>query len=315
MKNEKGTIVLAGGVIGLIAAILVFFGNPANMGFCIACFLRDTTGALGLHSAAAVQYIRPEIIGLVLGACIISLAKKEFRPRGGSAPVTRFTLGAFVMIGCLMFLGCPFRMILRLAGGDGNALFGLVGFVAGILTGTVFLKKGYTLKRSYKMPKLEGGIYPAFQIVMLLLLVAAPTFIHFTEPEGGPGAKHAAIIIALAAGIIVGILAQRTRLCMVGGIRDAVLFKEYKLLFGFVAIQSVIFCGQFIHAILFCSLLLRLLSFDFSLRIFLAQAGQYLDAPEPGTYSTPHTVQFLAGIAAHRFVGMICNSSTKPMNL
>ena len=36
MKNEKGTIVLAGGVIGLIAAILVFFGNPANMGFCIA---------------------------------------------------------------------------------------------------------------------------------------------------------------------------------------------------------------------------------------------------------------------------------------
>ena len=82
-----------------------------------------------------------------------------------------------------------------------------------------------------------------------------------------------------------------------------------------VLIQSVIFCGQFIHAILFCSLLLRLLSFDFSLRIFLAQAGQYLDAPEPGTYSTPHTVQFLAGIAAHRFVGMICNSSTKPMNL
>lgn len=82
-----------------------------------------------------------------------------------------------------------------------------------------------------------------------------------------------------------------------------------------VDIQSVIFCGQFIHAILFCSLLLRLLSFDFSLRIFLAQAGQYLDAPEPGTYSTPHTVQFLAGIAAHRFVGMICNSSTKPMNL
>ena len=236
MKNEKGTIVLAGGVIGLIAAILVFFGNPANMGFCIACFLRDTTGALGLHSAAAVQYIRPEIIGLVLGACIISLAKKEFRPRGGSAPVTRFTLGAFVMIGCLMFLGCPFRMILRLAGGDGNALFGLVGFVAGILTGTVFLKKGYTLKRSYKMPKLEGSIYPAFQIVMLLLLVAAPAFIHFTEPEGGPGAKHAAIVIALAAGIIVGILAQRTRLCMVGGIRDAVLFKEYKLLFGFAAI-------------------------------------------------------------------------------
>ena len=124
MKKEKITIVVTGVLIGVISAMLVFFGNPANMGFCIACFLRDTTGALGLHSAAAVQYIRPEIIGLVLGACIVSLITKEFRPRGGSAPVTRFTLGAFVMIGCLMFLGCPFRMILRLAGGDGNALFG-----------------------------------------------------------------------------------------------------------------------------------------------------------------------------------------------
>ena len=193
MKKEKTTIVVAGVLVGVISAMLVFFGNPANMGFCIACFLRDTTGALGLHSAAAVQYIRPEIIGLVLGACIV-------------------------------------------AGGDGNAIFGLVGFVAGILTGTFFLKKGYTLKRSYKMPKLEGAVYPAFQIVVLILLVAAPAFIHFTEPEGGPGAKHAAILISLAAGVIVGILAQRTRLCMVGGIRDAVLFGEYKLLFGFVAI-------------------------------------------------------------------------------
>ena len=227
MKDKKAYagIVVTGAVIGLIAVVLVMLGNPKNMGFCIACFLRDTTGALGLHSAAAVQYIRPEIIGLVLGACIVSLITKEFRPRGGSAPVTRFTLGAFVMIGCLMFLGCPFRMILRLAGGDGNAI-----------TGTFFLKKGYTLKRSYKMPKLEGAVYPAFQIVVLILLVAAPAFIHFTEPEGGPGAKHAAILISLAAGVIVGILAQRTRLCMVGGIRDAVLFGEYKLLFGFVAI-------------------------------------------------------------------------------
>ena len=37
-----------------------------------------------------------------------------------------------------MFLGCPFRYDPASAvGGDGNALFGLVGFVAGILAGTV----------------------------------------------------------------------------------------------------------------------------------------------------------------------------------
>lgn len=236
MKNEKTVIAAAGVVIGLIAAMLVFFGNPVNMGFCIACFLRDTSGALGLHSAAAVQYIRPEIIGLVLGACALSLTTKEFRPRGGSAPVTRFILGVFVMIGCLMFLGCPFRMILRLAGGDGNAIFGFAGFALGILAGVAFLKKGYTLKRSYKMPSLEGQLFPFLQIVFLVLLVAAPAFIHFSEAGAGPGALHASIVISLIAGLIVGALAQKTRLCMVGGIRDAVLFKEWKLLLGFLAI-------------------------------------------------------------------------------
>lgn len=246
MKKEKTAIMTAGVIIGLIAAALVYFGNPVNMGFCIACFLRDTSGALGLHSAAAVQYIRPEIIGLVLGACALSLINQEFRPRGGSAPVTRFILGVFVMIGCLIFLGCPFRMILRIAGGDGNAILGFAGFAAGILAGVFFLKRGYTLRRSYKMPVLEGQLYPAVQIAFLVLLIAAPAFIRFTEPEGGPGAKHAAIAISLAAGLIVGALAQKTRLCMVGGIRDAVLFGEWKLLLGFLAIFVSAFAGNLI---------------------------------------------------------------------
>lgn len=80
-------------------------------------------------------------------------------------------------------------------------------------------------------------------------------------------------------------------------------------------ISRSFFADSSIHACLFRSLLLRLLSFDFSLCIFLAQAGQYFDMPERGTYSTPHTVQFLGFNAVHRFVGVICNSPTKPMNL
>jgi len=75
-KKETPIIIGAGVIIGIIAVALVYFGNPANMGFCIACFLRDTSGALGFHSAAAVQYIRPEIVGLVLGSCILALATK-----------------------------------------------------------------------------------------------------------------------------------------------------------------------------------------------------------------------------------------------
>ena len=237
-KKERITIILSGLCIGVLSVALVLLGNPSNMGFCIACFLRDITGALGLHQAAAVQYIRPEIPGLVLGSFLVSLIRKEFSPRGGSSPMLRFILGFFVMIGCLMFLGCPFRMILRLAGGDGNALFGLLGFAAGILCGVFFLNRGYSLKRTYRQPLADGAAMPVLQAVLLILLTAAPVFIHFTEAGGGPGGSHAPLLISLAAGLLVGALAQRTRLCMAGGIRDVVLFREWKLLFGFAAILA-----------------------------------------------------------------------------
>ena len=251
MKHrEKTGIVLAGIAIGVIASLLVLFGNPVNMGFCIACFLRDISGALGLHTAGAVQYIRPEILGLVLGSFLMALLRKEFAPRGGSSPLTRFVLGFFVMIGCLMFLGCPFRMILRLAGGDLNALFGLLGFVCGILVGVFFLNRGYSLKRTYKLPVLEGAAFSIIQVVLLVLLVAAPAFIYFSEAGAGPGALHAPILISLAAGLIVGALAQWTRLCMVGGIRDLVLFREWKLLMGFLAILvSALICNLVLTAV------------------------------------------------------------------
>lgn len=235
-KKEIQTIVIAGLIIGIIASLLVFFGNPKNMGFCIACFIRDTSGAIGLHRAAPVQYIRPEIIGIVLSSFLLAFLNKEFKPRGGSSPMTRFILGFFVMIGGLMFLGCPFRMVVRLAGGDLNAIFGVVGFAAGILCGVFFLNKGYSLKRTYALSTTEGLVFPIMQVVLFILLVAAPAFIFFTEAGGGPGGAHAPILISLAAGLIVGALAQRTRLCMIGGIRDVVLFKDGKLLSGFIAI-------------------------------------------------------------------------------
>ena len=244
VKKERVTILIGGLVIGIIAILLAKFGNPANMGFCIACFIRDTAGGLGLHRAEAVQYIRPEIIGIVLGAMIAAAGRKEFSVKGGSSVMTRFILGFFVMTGCLMFLGCPFRMIIRLGGGDGNALFGLAGFVCGILAGVFFLSRGYTLKRTYKQPAVEGLVFPGIQIAFLVLLAAAPAFIYFTAADGGPGGKHAPLILSLLAGLLVGALAQWTRLCMVGGIRDLVLFREPKLIIGFLAIFAAVIAGN-----------------------------------------------------------------------
>ena len=82
----------------------------------MACFERDIAGALGLHRADVVQYVRPEIIGFVLGSLIAAYSFKEFRLRVGPAPIVRFVLGAFAMIGALVFLGCPWLALLRLAG-------------------------------------------------------------------------------------------------------------------------------------------------------------------------------------------------------
>ncbi len=157
--KEKSGIIITGGIIGLISVLLVYLGNPMNMGYCIACFIRDTAGGIGLHRAAVVQYIRPEIIGLVLGSFLLASKNKEFESRGGSSPFTRFILSMTVMIGALMFLGCPLRMVLRLGGGDLNALVGIAGFIVGILVGVFFLNKGFNLKRYYKQVKLEGYLF------------------------------------------------------------------------------------------------------------------------------------------------------------
>ena len=237
-------VALTGAFIGIAAVVLVKFGNPGNMGFCIACFLRDIAGTLKLHNAAVVQYMRPEVIGLIVGAFAIALVKKEFKPRGGSAPFTRFVLGFFVMIGALMFLGCPLRMFLRLGAGDLNALFGLVGFIIGIAIGVVFLNKNFSLSRAYPQSAQEGMFAPIVMIAFFILLVAFPTVLVFSEK--GPGSMHAPIALALGIGLVGGALAQRSRLCTAGGIRDAIMLKDFHLLTGSIAILVAVLIGTLV---------------------------------------------------------------------
>ena len=237
-------VIATGVVVGIAALILTKLGNPKNMGFCIACFERDIAGALGLHSAAVVQYIRPEIIGMVLGAFISALCFKEFKARAGSSPATRFILGAFVMIGALVFLGCPLRMVIRLGGGDLTAVSALVGFIVGILVGLLFLKQGFSLGRAYPVRKAEGAILPGFVVILLGLLVLAPGVLKFSE--SGPGSMRAPLMVALIAGLVVGVLAQRSRLCMAGGMRDIFLLRDFTLLTGFLAIWVTMTIGNLI---------------------------------------------------------------------
>jgi hypothetical protein len=235
-------IILVGAVIGIIASLLQKFGNPPNMGICVACFERDIAGALGLHRAAVVQYIRPEIIGFVLGSLIAAFLFREFKARSGSAPIVRFILGVFAMIGALAFLGCPWRALLRLAGGDLNAILGIAGLAVGIAVGVQFLKAGFNLGRSHKTYFSVGWILPGIVIGLLLLLIFRVQFskdgaIFFSDK--GPGSMHAPLLISLAAGLIIGFFAQRTRFCTMGALRDVILMRDTHLLSGVGALFVV----------------------------------------------------------------------------
>ena len=231
-------IILVGAIIGILGPVLQKLGNPPNMGICVACFERDIAGALGLHRVNIVQYIRPEIIGFVLGSTIAALIFREFKARAGSAPIARFVLGAFAMIGALVFLGCPWRAGFRLAGGDMTALTGILGLVIGIWGGVLFLRSGYNLGRSQKTYPAVGWIMPLLMVGLLLLLIFKPVFseggpIFFSE--SGPGSLHAPLLASLGIGLLIGFLAQRTRFCTMGAVRDVILMRDFHLLSGLLA--------------------------------------------------------------------------------
>lgn len=227
LSDSKKKLAIAGVICGLVAACLAYFGNPANMAFCIACFIRDTAGALGMHQAEAVQYARPEIIGLVLGAFFISAATKEYRSTAGSSPMIRFILGMVIMIGSLVFLGCPLRMVIRMSAGDLNAWVALIGFILGVGTGVFALKKGFSLGRSHVTNQMSGIVLPA---VMLGILILATATTLLKASEAGPGSLHAPIMMSLIGGLIFGAMAQKSRMCFAGGIRDVILMKNFDLL-------------------------------------------------------------------------------------
>ncbi|MDR3302347.1 MAG: YedE-related selenium metabolism membrane protein [Spirochaetaceae bacterium] len=231
-------------VIGGLATVLTKFGNPANMGLCAACFIRDLAGGLGLDGAAPVQYLRPEIAGFLLGAFILSFARREWKSVGGSASLSRFFTAFFVMIGALVFLGCPLRLMLRLGGGDLNAVIGLIGFGAGVGGGSLLIRRGFSFGKTEQQKTSNGFIMPVLALALLAFLVIRPAFIHFSE--SGPGSMHAPVLISLVAALIVGALVQRSGLCMSGSIRNIFLIRKPGMFVGYAAIFIAALIGNLI---------------------------------------------------------------------
>jgi YedE family putative selenium metabolism protein len=232
--DEKRGLVFTGAVMGILLVLLAQSEALLHTEFCLACFMDALAGTMDSYKVTAVQYYRTEIIGIILGAFLLSFRRKEFGRQGGVSLLTHFVLGFLAMIGILMFLGCPVRMVLRLGKGDFSALGGLAGLVVGVLIGLFFLKKGFRLKRNNHLAKFKGVPFSLVMVGMLILLFTRPLFVYFSALEPEP--IRFILWLSLAVGMIIGILAQRTRFCLVGGFRDLFLIKDTSLLAGFLSL-------------------------------------------------------------------------------
>ena len=105
------------------AVLLQWMGNPGNMGVCVACFNRDIAGGIGLHRAAVVQYLRPEIIGMVLGA-FAALRRNKLIDRIIMVITTAFVSMPSFIVGTLLLV--LFAMVLHWLPANGSTGRGLI---------------------------------------------------------------------------------------------------------------------------------------------------------------------------------------------
>jgi YedE family putative selenium metabolism protein len=267
---------VAGAAVGLAGAGLVLLGNPRNSGICASCFAENVAGALRLHGDARMSYLRPEFPGFLVGATIAALASRGFQARSGSAPLVRFFLGGMLIVGSAVFLGCPIKVMLRLAGGDATAIAGLVGLVAGVWVGVRFLQKGFFLGKSARTGALAGWVLPATMALLALASVLAPPA--FTGGLVGAAREHAPPLASLAIGLVVGALAQRSKFCVSGSLRNFFLTRSTRQLGGL--------------ALLFVAALVVNLSTGFFHPGLSDQPGSHLD------WGWSATGMFLVGLAA-----------------
>lgn len=214
-------VVVTGLLLGTAGVLLSIWGNPENSGICVSCFIENTAGALGFHDNPHMQYLRPELIGFVLGAALCSLVFREFRSRGGSAPLPRLAVGIVFMVGCGVFIGCPVKLFLRVTAGDLTALAGVAGLVVGVWVGLKGLGHGVDLGQPGRERGGSGVLVPLLFALLLVFLIVRPGFVLFSDR--GSAAQHADWPVSLGAGLLLGGLAQRSRFCITGSIRDTLL--------------------------------------------------------------------------------------------
>jgi YedE family putative selenium metabolism protein len=178
--------------------------------------MENFAGALGLHGNIRMQYLRPDILGFVLGSFLMTaVIRRDFSASGGSSPLLRFLIGILLIIGCSVFIGCPVKMILRLAAGDIGAIIGFVGLLTGIYIGLEFVENGFQLGVSSPTPRANGLIIPGIMFFLLINLLLQSPFL--LESSKGAAALHAPLLLSLGVGLVIGAMANHTKFCITGG--------------------------------------------------------------------------------------------------
>jgi YedE family putative selenium metabolism protein len=130
---------------------------------------------------------------------------------------------------------------------------GLVDLVKASITGSIIgnlllilglsLVAGGVRRPELRFNRTTAGMSATMLAAAVVGLVFPALFHASTE---GPGSLRAPLIAALAAGLIVGAMAQRSRFCTMGGFRDALLFRDFHLLWGAVALVATVLLGNLI---------------------------------------------------------------------
>lgn len=111
--------------------------------------------------------------------------------------------------------------MLRFAAGDLTSVAGIVGLVAGVWVGLKGLAHGVEFVPQSQSKSHAGLLIPGLFLLLLIFFIVRPTFLLFSSQGGG--AQFAPWTVALAAGLALGVLAQRSRFCITGSIRNFML--------------------------------------------------------------------------------------------
>ena len=136
------------GVLAVVAGAVFDVRPPEAYGLCMACHARDLVNwtindLTGTHlTVAPASLVFPVLttIGVFLGALAGATSSGEFRWRSPESSLRTFVYGALVMNFALLAGGCAIRLLLRTSSGEALGIFGFVGLMAGVTSGTFWIR-------------------------------------------------------------------------------------------------------------------------------------------------------------------------------